>query len=417
MTVFILIRHASNDFVKEGRLAGRTPGVHINGLGQREAEDLARHLDPVPLEAIYSSPLERAVDTANVVAACHHLDVQIREGLGEGHIGDWQGKLIKELQDTDTWKAMQQNPVGVHPPGGGESIDEVQKRLVATAEEIRRNHPEGVVALVSHADPLKALIAHYLKWDLNNFQRIGISPASASVLVVGDDDKAHLLVMNYRGELPKFDKPQPKKEPAALKAGPPAAVGQPPESSNTESGKDKPKMAESNILYDFNPVDRINTGAIGEPGHRIFYLQGRQGTLLVTLQAEKEQIRSLSSGITEILDKLGEKRAEATVSAYDAMLEEPIEPLFRIGQLGLGYDQEHGLLVVVAYEATLEENPESINVVRFWATREQMRTLAGQAATSVAGGRPICVLCGKPIDPQGHFCPRRNGHGAKATLI
>ncbi len=175
-------------------------------------------------------------------------------------------------------------------------------------------------------------------------------------------------------------------------------------------------MTDANLLYDFNPVNRINTGAIGEPGHRVFYLQGRQGTSLVTLQAEKEQIVSLSAGIHEVLSKLGEKAEESDAAVLNAMLEEPIEPLFRIGQLGLGYDQEHDLLVVVAYEASMEENPDSVNVVRFWATREQMLALASQAEAAVAGGRPICVLCGKPIDPEGHFCPRRNGHGARATL-
>ncbi len=175
-------------------------------------------------------------------------------------------------------------------------------------------------------------------------------------------------------------------------------------------------MTEANLLYDLNPVTRVMAGAMGEPGHRVFYLQGRQGTLLVTLQAEKEQIGSLSSGIIEMLDKLGERREEGAVSPYDATLEEPAEPLFRIGQLGLGYDQEHDLLVIVAYEVSEEENPETVNVVRFWGTREQMRGLADHASQVVAGGRPICVLCGRPIDPEGHFCPRRNGHGAKATL-
>ncbi len=391
-------------------MAGWTLGIHINGLGQREADELARHLAHVPLEAIYSSPLERAVDTASTVAACHHLDIQIREGLKEGKIGDWQGKLIKELQDTEEWKAMQANPIGFHAPGGGESIDEIQKRMVATAEEIRKEHPNGVVALVSHADPLKSLLAHYLCSDLKEFNRIAISPASASVVDVEDNNNAHVMLMNYRGEIPKFDKPKPKKDDSVSESE------QPAESTETESRKDEPKMTEANVLYDFNPVTRINSGAVGEPGHRVFYLQGRQGTALVTLQAEKEQITSLSSGIRELLDKLGEQRGETSSGVLPSALEEPFEPLFRIGQLGLGYDQEQDLLVVVAYEATMEENPDTINVVRFWATREQMASLAGQAANAVAGGRPICVLCGKPIDPEGHFCPRRNGHGAKATL-
>ncbi len=385
-------------------MAGWTPGVHINAQGQREAEALAKRLAKVPLEAVYSSPLERAVETAQVVAACHHLPVEIRYGLGEGQSGEWTGRLIKELQDSEAWKAIQNRPVGVKV-GGGESIDEVQERIVREVEAIRRLHPDGVVAIVSHADPLKALIAHYLCWDLNQFQRIAISPASASILLV-DDENAQLLLLNHTGELPKIEKPKRKRE-----------ENQSAEASEAESRKDDEKMTEANLLYDLNPVTKVMTGAVGEPGHRVFYLQGRQGTLLVTLQAEKEQISSLGTGILELLEKLGEQeQGEPEASPYDAMLEEPAEPLFRVGQLGLGFDRERDLLVIVAYEFAEEENPETVNVVRFWASREQMRALARQAAEVVAGGRPICVLCGRPIDPEGHFCPRRNGHGAKATL-
>ena len=100
MTIILLIRHASNDYLKEGRLAGRTAHVHINALGQREADDLARRTAHIPLEAIYSSPLERAVDTANAVADCQKLPVQIVEGLIESHAGEWTGRKINELNST-----------------------------------------------------------------------------------------------------------------------------------------------------------------------------------------------------------------------------------------------------------------------------------------------------------------------------
>jgi probable phosphomutase (TIGR03848 family)/uncharacterized repeat protein (TIGR03847 family) len=416
MTVMILVRHATNDYVKEGRLAGWTPGVHINAQGQREAEALARRLASVPIEAIYSSPLERAMDTAQIVAACHHLPIEVRHGLGESQAGEWTGRYIRDLQETETWKAIQKSPVGVKLPGG-ESIDEVQTRIATEVENIRRAHPNGIVVVVSHADPLKALIAHYLCWDLNQFQRIIINPASASILWV-DDHVARLVLLNHTGELPKIEKSRPPEKEAQSKGAAEAAGATgAPNASQTESRKDEKKMTEANLLYDLNPVSRVMAGALGEPGHRVFYLQARQGTLLITLQAEKEQIASLNSGIVEMLDKLPERvQAESQASPYDAVLEEPLEPLFRIGQLGLGYDQENDLLVIVAYEVTEEENPETVNVVRFWATRGQMRVLAEHASQVVAGGRPICVLCGRPIDPEGHFCPRRNGHGAKATL-
>jgi uncharacterized repeat protein (TIGR03847 family) len=174
-------------------------------------------------------------------------------------------------------------------------------------------------------------------------------------------------------------------------------------------------MAEANLVYDLNPVTHITVGAIGEPGKRTFYLQGRQGLTIVTLIIEKEQVAALSRGIDELLERLGIEK-NVLVNAYEMELSHPIEPVFRVGQLGLGYDAEQKLMMLVAYELPEEEEPVSVDVVRFWATAEQMRAVARHAAAIVAAGRPICVLCGRPIDPAGHFCPKRNGHGEKATL-
>jgi uncharacterized repeat protein (TIGR03847 family) len=175
-------------------------------------------------------------------------------------------------------------------------------------------------------------------------------------------------------------------------------------------------MAEVNILYDLNPLTHLTVGAVGKPGNRTFYLQGRQGRTIVTLVTEKEQVNALTKGIDELLERLGTSSRTVQVSALEMELSQPIEPLFRIGQLGLGYDAEQELLVLVAYELPEDENAEIINAVRLWATADQMRTLARHTAGVVAAGRPICVLCGRPIDPEGHFCPKRNGHGEKATL-
>jgi uncharacterized repeat protein (TIGR03847 family) len=175
-------------------------------------------------------------------------------------------------------------------------------------------------------------------------------------------------------------------------------------------------MPEANILYDLNPVSQVTVGAIGEPGKRTFFIQGQQDSRVVTLVSEKEQVIALSRGIDEILQRLGMGGQPPLVDEQAMELAEPIDPVFRIGQLGLGYDQASKLLVLVAYELPAADNPPTINVVRFWATAEQMRRLARHAAVIVAAGRPVCVLCGRPIDPEGHFCPKRNGHGEKATL-
>jgi probable phosphomutase (TIGR03848 family)/uncharacterized repeat protein (TIGR03847 family) len=393
MTILLLIRHASNDYVKEGRLAGLTPGVHLNAQGQREADALATRLVNISLHAIYSSPLERAMETAQALAQCQKLDVQIRGELVEGDMGEWTGKSLGELGKTEIWKQMLAQPSAFQFPGG-ERFVEVQRRIVSALDAIALAHPDQVVAVVSHADPIKLALAHFLGMDLNQFNRLAIDPASVSVLFVGKGG-AELYRMNDTGALPAF---KPEKSP------------------KDDREKEKDKMPESSILYDLNPVTRITAGAIGEPGKRTFFIQGQQGSSIVTLASEKEQIIALSRGIDEILERLGPSSQAAPLTEEEMELAEPVDPTFRIGQLGLGYDQAAKLIVMVAYELTEEENPATINVVRFWATAEQMRKLSRHAAAIVAAGRPICVLCGRPIDPAGHFCPKRNGHGEKATL-
>ncbi|MBN1889935.1 MAG: DUF3090 domain-containing protein [Thermoflexales bacterium] len=174
-------------------------------------------------------------------------------------------------------------------------------------------------------------------------------------------------------------------------------------------------MAQS--IIDLNPVTRITAGAIGEPGQRTFYIQGRQGSLSVTLVCEKEQVQALAVGIEQLLMQLAQKDSETIgpldeVLAQDMALEEPVEPLFRIGQMGLGYDEEHSLLVLVAQELMPEDqDPTTASVARFWLTPVQGRTLARYALEVVAAGRPRCQLCGAPLEAEGeHFCPRKNGH-------
>lgn len=402
MTTLLLIRHATNDYVQAGRLAGRTPGVHINAEGQRQADDLARRTAHLPIEAIYSSPLERALDTASAVSICQKLSVQIVPGLMETEAGEWTGRKLDELKDTDTWRALQNNPVGVKLPGG-ESIDEVQARMVAAVEALRQKHPDGIIALVSHSDPLKSLIAHYLNWDLNQFQRIAIHPASVTMLHL-TDNTATLVRLNDTGKLPKIE-PPPKSKSDTTKS----------QSTNLE--KESP-MAEANILHDLNPATRVTVGALGEPGQRTFFLQARQAETLVSLVTEKEQMQSLAQGITELLTRLGDSSVASThASAYELALEQPVEPLFRVGQLGLGFDQQSDLLVIVAYALPEATDAEVLDVVRIWGTRDQMRALARHIGEIAAAGRPTCVLCGRPIDPGGHFCPRRNGHGTYVQMM
>jgi uncharacterized repeat protein (TIGR03847 family) len=166
-------------------------------------------------------------------------------------------------------------------------------------------------------------------------------------------------------------------------------------------------------FYDLNPVVHITADAIGEPGQRVFYLQASQDNTLVTLVLEKEQIEALALGVEQMLKELEKRQPKSVsemslISQYDLVLRNPIEPAFRVGQLGLGYDEDTDLLIVVAQELT--DDPEEMSVARFWATRAQMKALSEHSLQVVQSGRPLCPLCNRPIDPEGHYCPRRNGH-------
>lgn len=170
----------------------------------------------------------------------------------------------------------------------------------------------------------------------------------------------------------------------------------------------------SEFTFDLDSVQRITTGAVGPRGQRVFYVQARRGSRLITVTAEKEQVRALADAISRLLDSLAEKNPRLATSddllVTDMSLEEPLDPEFRVGQMGLGYDAERDLVVLLIQGVSEEEEGEA-QTARFSASRPQMRALASHAAQVVAAGRPICGNCGRPIDPAGHFCPQRNGHG------
>ncbi|MEW6566895.1 MAG: DUF3090 domain-containing protein [Chloroflexota bacterium] len=172
----------------------------------------------------------------------------------------------------------------------------------------------------------------------------------------------------------------------------------------------------SPIVYDLNPVTRITTGAIGPAGKRVFYLQARKDALLVTLIVEKQQVQALAIGVEQFLADLQRRfpdlpEASADFDPGSMELEQPIDPAFRVGQIGLGYDQENDRLVLVARETQAEgDDPELAAAARFWGTRSQIRAFSRWGLEVASRGRPICGNCGEPIDVEGHFCPRRNGH-------
>jgi len=178
----VLIRHAQNDWVKTGRLAGWTPGVHLNEEGRRQAEALGERLASAKLQAVYSSPLERAVETAEAVVKHYPgLTVQIEEGVGEVAFGGWTGERLRKLRRRRLWDIVQNYPSGARFPEG-ESFRETQNRVIDALERIAQRHPGGKVAVVSHSDVIKLAVAYYAGIHLDLFQRLIISPASISII-------------------------------------------------------------------------------------------------------------------------------------------------------------------------------------------------------------------------------------------
>ncbi len=168
------------------------------------------------------------------------------------------------------------------------------------------------------------------------------------------------------------------------------------------------------FTHDLDPVDRITVGTVGQPGQRTFYLQARRGRQLLSMILEKDQVSALATALEQLLENLAEKNpllntSEDIISITNMELEQPLEEAFRIGQLGLGYDEGQDTLVIIAQEIGQTEG-DDLETVRFTFSREQGRSLAQRSSETVAQGRPRCPQCGEPINPEGHFCIKKNGH-------
>ncbi|MBI1282650.1 MAG: MSMEG_4193 family putative phosphomutase [Anaerolineaceae bacterium] len=203
MTQILLIRHAVNDFVKTGKLAGWTPGVHLNEEGQAQAQALGKRLADTPIDYLYASPLERTMETAEAIRQYHtNLTIQQTTELGEVRYGDWEGMEINKLTGRKMWQVVQQYPSRAEFPNG-ETMRGVQTRAVNAVEALVTAHPRETVAVVTHADIIKMVLAHFLGMHLDEFQRIVITPASISMLSLGFgrpyvgtmNDMAHVIQM------------------------------------------------------------------------------------------------------------------------------------------------------------------------------------------------------------------------------
>ena len=171
------------------------------------------------------------------------------------------------------------------------------------------------------------------------------------------------------------------------------------------------------LEVDIDPCEHVTADAIGKPGQRVFYMQAlEQGQPPVTLLIEKAQLQSMAIGIEQFLADIHRQNPDLAEAPADftedrMRIRPPVDPLFRVGEIGLGYDQARDLAVIILRELLPEDqDPESGAVARFWCTRQQLRALSRWGADVVAHGRPVCAQCGQPMEPEGHFCPKKNGH-------
>jgi len=197
MPIIHLIRHGHNDYGKKGLLPGRLPGVHLNEQGRNAVAALAEALKNTPLKAVYSSPLERAMETSQAIAKASGLRVEKRPNLVETALGDWEGKSIKRLSRDKRWRQLQEHPSQFRFPGG-ERMVEQQARLITEVQTLCGRHKaKDHFAIVGHADPLKLIIAYYIGLPLDLFQRLTVDLASVSTLIVGAKE-TRLLRMNWK---------------------------------------------------------------------------------------------------------------------------------------------------------------------------------------------------------------------------
>jgi broad specificity phosphatase PhoE len=196
MSRFLLIRHGANDTIGK-KFAGRMPGVSLNDEGRTQANDLANRLSALPIKAIYSSPLERAIATVKPLAEKLNLDIETLDEFTELDMGEWTGREFDEIRACSHFRTFNEFRSCTRVPDG-ELMLEVQSRMVAGLLRLRAKHERETVAIVSHADAIKAVICYFAGTPLDLYHRFEISPVSVSVLELGTHE-AKLVLLNSTG--------------------------------------------------------------------------------------------------------------------------------------------------------------------------------------------------------------------------
>jgi broad specificity phosphatase PhoE len=204
VATLLLIRHCSTP--ETGRvLSGRLPDRHLSATGLSEAEALARRLASVRLAAVFSSPLERARQTAEPIAAAQRAKRSVIEhaGLLEVDYGAWSGRTLRSLHRLQSWRRLLAHPSRGRFPGG-ETLFDAQVRAAAACEEMAARFRRQAVALVTHADIIKLTVGHYLGQPLDLFNRLAVAPGSVTILDLAPQSPPRLLLLNHQGALPSW---------------------------------------------------------------------------------------------------------------------------------------------------------------------------------------------------------------------
>lgn len=202
MTSFelLLVRHGLTDWNEDGRLLGRID-VELNERGRRQAERVARALESFALDAVVSSPQPRTLQTAEPIASSHELEVRVVPELDEVWLSaSWQGKTVAELRGDVELERLIDDPT--HRTDVIEPIEDVRARSVKGVEELRERYPDGRVVVVSHGDPLRTIVLHYLGVDLGALRRISIDNGSVSIVRFGGLGP-RLALLNWTPSLPR----------------------------------------------------------------------------------------------------------------------------------------------------------------------------------------------------------------------
>ncbi|MGH2691992.1 MAG: MSMEG_4193 family putative phosphomutase [Actinomycetota bacterium] len=184
MALLLLIRHAVTAMTGK-RLYGRSEGIGLSEEGREQAAALARRMTEVPLDALYSSPLDRCLETARLISEASGLELQLLEGVLEIDYGDWTGRTFMSLRRTKLWKEFHGATPSIPRFPGGETLAEAQRRAVAAIDGVVQRHPRGTIAVVTHGDVVALVLAHYAGIHVDLFQRLEVTPASVTAVGLG----------------------------------------------------------------------------------------------------------------------------------------------------------------------------------------------------------------------------------------